>query len=89
MGPTLSLQVRKDFYLIVIITALGIFLHSDESLIFLKDPENEVYDRLSLNRGWNTMIRPATAFRFKDRIFGSGQSLDLLFEVLGKWKDGR
>lgn len=35
------------------------------------------------------MIRPATAFRFKDRIFGSGQSLDSLFEVLGKWKDGR
>lgn len=89
MGPTLSLQVRKDFYLIVIITALGICLHSDELFIFLKDPENEVYDRLSLNRGWNTMIRPATAFRFKDRIFGSGQSLDLLFEVLGKWKDGR
>jgi hypothetical protein len=35
------------------------------------------------------MIRPATAFRFKDRIFGSGQSLDSLFEVLGKWKDGK
>jgi len=34
------------------------------------------------------MIRPATAFRFKDRIFGSGQSLDTLFEVLGKWKNG-
>ena len=89
MGPTLSLQVRKDFYWIEIITALGICLHSHELLTFLKDPENEVYDRLSLNRGWNTMIRPATAFRFKDRIFGSGQSLDLLFEVLGKWKDGR
>ncbi|KAL7509233.1 hypothetical protein ACHAXN_007151 [Cyclotella atomus] len=51
------------------------------------DPENEVYDKLALNRGWDTMIRPATAFRFKDRIFGSGQSLDSLFEVLGKWKD--
>jgi len=33
------------------------------------------------------MIHPATAFRFKDRIFGGGTSLDQLFEVLGKWKD--
>ena len=53
------------------------------------DPENQVYDKLALNRGWDSMIRPATAFRFKDRIFGSGQSLDSLFEVLGKWKDGK
>ena len=52
------------------------------------DPENMVYDKLALNRGWDTMIRPATAFRFRDRIFGTGQSLDQLFEVLGKWKDG-
>ncbi|KAL7521695.1 hypothetical protein ACHAWX_006369 [Stephanocyclus meneghinianus] len=51
------------------------------------DPENKVYDKLALNRGWDTMIRPATAFRFRDRIFGTGQSLDQLFEVLGKWKD--
>ncbi|KAL7488818.1 hypothetical protein ACHAW6_014446 [Cyclotella cf. meneghiniana] len=51
------------------------------------DPENKVYDKLALNRGWDTMIRPATAFRFRDRIFGNGQSLDQLFEVLGKWKD--
>lgn len=57
-----------------------------EEFIFA-DPENEVYDRLELNRGWNTMIRPATAFRFKDRIFGSGEPLDELFNVLGKWKD--
>lgn len=35
------------------------------------DPENDAYDRLKLNRGWGTMIRPATAFRFRDRIFGS------------------
>jgi len=34
------------------------------------------------------MIRPATPFRFRDRIFGGGVgSLDQLFEVLGKWKD--
>jgi hypothetical protein len=58
-----------------------------EEYIFA-DPENEVYDKLDLNRGWGTMIRPATAFRFKDRIFGKGESLDQLFEVLGKWKDG-
>lgn len=51
------------------------------------DPENDAYDRLRLNRGWNTMVRPATAFRFKDRIFGGKESLDQLFEVLGKWKD--
>ena len=47
-----------------------------------------MYDKLALNQGWDTMIRPATAFRFKDRIFGSGESLDSLFAVLGKWKDG-
>ena len=39
------------------------------------------------------MIRPATAFRFRDRIFSSkdkeGSSLKTLFEVLGKWKDGK
>ncbi len=35
------------------------------------DPENDAYDRLKLNRGWGTMIRPATALRFRDRIFGS------------------
>ena len=37
------------------------------------DPENGAYDRLELNRGWDTMMRPATAFRFKDRIFGDGR----------------
>jgi len=52
------------------------------------DPENDAYDRLKLNRGWDTMMSPATAFRFRDRIFGgkSGE-FDKLFEVLGKWKD--
>lgn len=41
------------------------------------DPENDAYDRLQLNRGWDTMLRPATAFRFRDRIFGGGKgSLD-------------
>ncbi|KAL3803068.1 hypothetical protein ACHAW5_009478 [Stephanodiscus triporus] len=54
------------------------------------DPDNGVYDALMLNRGWDTMIRPATALRFRDRIFGGGGgrgegSLDQLFEVLGKW----
>ena len=56
------------------------------------DPENDAYDRLLLNRGWDTMIRPATAFRFRDRIFSGknkeGSSLKTLFDVLGKWKDG-
>ena len=36
------------------------------------DPDNGVYDALMLNRGWDTMIRPATALRFRDRIFGGG-----------------
>jgi len=58
------------------------------------DPNNRLYDALMTNRGWNTMIRPATALRFKDRIFdsvvgrkggGGGGSMDQLFEVLGKW----
>jgi len=53
--------------------------------------DQECFDRLLLNRGWDTMIRPATAFRFRDRIFGSkeGSSLKTLFQVLGKWKDGK
>ncbi|KAL3808684.1 hypothetical protein ACHAXA_009237 [Cyclostephanos tholiformis] len=51
------------------------------------DPNNGLYDALMTNRGWDSMIRPATALRFKDRIFGGkeGGSLDQLFEVLGKW----
>lgn len=51
------------------------------------DPENDAYNKLQLNRGWDTLMTPGTAFRFKDRIFGDGASLDKLFEVLGKWKD--
>jgi len=50
------------------------------------DPENDCYSKLALNSGWNTMIRPATAFRFKDRFSQPG-SMKSLFEVLGKWKD--
>jgi len=63
-------------------------LEDGEKWIFA-DIENESYDKLELNRGWDTMIRPATAFRFRDRIFGNNESsnLDQLFEVLGKWKD--
>ena len=37
------------------------------------DPDNGLHDALVTNRGWDTMIRPATALRFKDRIFGSGK----------------
>ena len=62
-------------------------IEGGEEWIFA-DPNNECYDRLNLNSGWNTMIRPATALRFKDRIFGGKGSLDTLFKVLGKWKDG-
>lgn len=34
------------------------------------DPDNGLHDALVTNRGWDTMIRPATALRFRDRIFG-------------------
>lgn len=53
------------------------------------DPENDAYDKLELNKGWNTMISPATAFRFRDRIFGGKRSSEFgqLFEVLGKWSN--
>lgn len=62
-------------------------LKDGEEWIFA-DPENDAYDRLELNRGWETMINPATAFRFRDRIFGGGKgSMEQLFEVLGKWKN--
>lgn len=46
-------------------------IQNGEDWIFA-DPENDAYDRLKLNRGWGTMIRPATALRFRDRIFGGG-----------------
>jgi hypothetical protein len=46
-------------------------IQNGEEWIFA-DPTNDAYDRLKLNRGWGTMIRPATALRFRDRIFGSG-----------------
>lgn len=63
-------------------------IENGEEWIFA-DPENDAYDRLELNRGWDTMMSPATAFRFRDRIFGGKGSLEFaqLFEVLGKWKD--
>mmetsp|Transcript_21770 Transcript_21770/g.45967 ORF Transcript_21770/g.45967 Transcript_21770/m.45967 type:complete len:135 (-) Transcript_21770:226-630(-) len=53
------------------------------------DPENDAYNNLELNKGWDTMMRPETAFRFKDRIFdGRGwKEFEQLLEVLGKWKD--
>ncbi len=46
------------------------------------DPNNGLYDALMTNRGWDSMIRPATALRFKDRIFGGkeGGSLDQVRE---------
>mmetsp|Transcript_5963 Transcript_5963/g.12237 ORF Transcript_5963/g.12237 Transcript_5963/m.12237 type:complete len:87 (-) Transcript_5963:580-840(-) len=51
-------------------------LEDGEKWIFA-DIENESYDKLELNRGWDTMIRPATAFRFRDRIFGNNESSNL------------
>jgi len=45
------------------------------------DPTNDAYDRLQLNRGWGTMIRPATAFRFRDRIFGGGKQKGSMDQV--------
>ena len=44
------------------------------------DPDNALHDAMATNRGWDTMVRPATALRFRDRIFGEkgggGGSLD-------------
>jgi len=60
-------------------------INNGQEYIFA-DPENDCYSKLALNSGWNTMIRPATAFRFKDRLSQPG-SMKSLFEVLGKWKD--
>ncbi len=45
------------------------------------DPENDAYDRLRLNKGWGTMIRPATALRFKDRMFGDKQTQGSMDQV--------
>lgn len=57
-----------------------------EEFVFA-DPENTLYDDLSLNRGvQTTFFSPATPFAFRDRLF-RGDSSDDLFEVLGKWKD--
>lgn len=80
----------------LLFTCLNVYTHFAQYFVSIRescgswiiDPENSVYDKLALNQGWGTMIRPATAFRFKDRIFGSGESLGSLFAVLGKWKDG-
>lgn len=46
------------------------------------DPDNATYDELDLNRSFMT---PATAFAFRDRIFGG--RMGELYEALGKWKD--
>lgn len=51
--------------------------NEEEGEWIFADPENNAYDKLALNRGWDTMVRPATAFRFRDRIFGGGKSASL------------
>ena len=63
-------------------------IENGEEWIFA-DPENSAYDQLRLNKGWNTMISPATAFRFRDRIFGGskGGSLDRVSRLLLSWID--
>lgn len=51
------------------------------------DPDNVLYDALNLNFN---IFTPATAFAFRDRIFGTNDRKDGLgdlFEVLSKWKD--
>lgn len=46
------------------------------------DVENATYDNLDLN---SSFVTAATAFAFKDRIFGG--KMGEIYEALGKWKD--
>ena len=56
-------------------------------VFFDADPENSMYDALSLNRGIQTMVTMATSFAFLDR-FVKPDGMTELFQVLSKWKDG-
>lgn len=57
----------------------------DDDFVYA-DPDNGLYDDLDLNRGVATLMAPATAYRFRDRIFKEG-NLAPLFQVLARWKD--
>eukprot|EP00978_Attheya_sp_CCMP212_P001918 scaffold3990_cov54-Attheya_sp.AAC.6 len=48
------------------------------------DPENALYDDLDLNSGISTLMKPATAFSFRDRLF-KPDGLKDLGVVLKKW----
>lgn len=51
---------------------------------FFVDPENDLYDRLDLNRGVQNLITWGTSFSFLDRFLTKGGMNELL-EVLLKW----
>jgi len=51
---------------------------------FFVDPENDLYDRLDLNRGIQNLITWGTSFSFLDRFLTKG-GMNELFEVLLKW----
>lgn len=59
-------------------------VENGEQFIFA-DAENATYDSLGLNKSFRNFISPATAFSFRDRIFGN--KMGELYEALGKWKD--
>lgn len=61
---------------------LGIVASATSPEFVYADPDNAAYDALDLNRSFMT---PATAFSFRDRIFGG--KMGEIYEVLGKWKD--
>lgn len=70
---------------------LCIHLGVNEGTVWIyADPTNDAYDRSMLNPGWDTMAKPATAIRFRDRNFGGRglrEEFARLSEVLSTWKD--
>jgi len=60
-------------------------LTNGEEYLFV-DPDNALYDNLQLNGGVGSIITMATSFSFLHRFTTKG-GMDVLFNVLSKWKD--
>jgi hypothetical protein len=90
MEPTLSLRVRHDLFLwwdLYICHYLFTYKLIFVALHLSSDPENALYDDLDLNSGISTLMKPATAFSFRDRLF-KPDGLKDLGVVLKKWNKG-